>query len=308
MGLPVTIYRSTDAGAPQLVTGKPSSWINILKKVLVEGYGDKLPLGWTVEFEDTGTRSIVFRNSLADGGSGCYVKFYSVGGSDNNYTALGIKVAQSFSDINTFVKGLGARGMENPTGTNDWEIIGTSRGFYISSLTSSDSMGITGSSGPKHQCYFVGDIQSNTANDSAPYTIVSGSSTNGDDNAAEGLNYFNNNLYADFNNTDGSSGRTFYNFLKSSFYQASNSPNGNAEQLGINHVMSPVMIYGATSQNTSITAPYMRGTVPGLYMSTFAGYRTESWPHEITQDDVKWVLLKSYHSPQMWVNTGNWYD
>lgn len=308
MGLPVTVYRSTDAGAPQLVTGKPSSWINILKKVLVEGYGDKSPLGWTVEFEDTGTRSIVFRNSLTNGGSGCYVKFYSVGGSDNNYTTLGIKVAQSFTDINTFIKGLGARGLNPHSNYNNWVIIGTSRGFYISTLSTSDLMGITNINRETCQCYFVGDIQSSIANDSSPFTIVSTTTTNGDNTDSRGITYIDANLCADFNNTDGSTGRTLYQFSRSNFYQFSATPTGNAETLGLNHFMSPVIVYGVTSQSASITAPYMRGTVPGLYISTFAGYRTESWPYEITQDNVKWILLKSYHSPQMWINTGYWYD
>lgn len=310
MGLPVTVYRSTDAGAPQLVTGKPSSWINILKKVLVDGYGAKSPLGWTIEFEDTGTRSIVFRNSLTDGGSGCYVKFYSVGGGDNNYSTLGIKIAQSFTDINTFIKGLHARGLLTLTGYNDWEIIGTSRGFYVGVYNISESMGLPNTNTVGTQYYFVGDIESFTPNDVSPFTIVNSTSTNSDNTASTGITITTSTLYAHLNSADGSVGSNLYSFIKSVFYQQSNTPVGNAELLGINHRMSPVLIYGtpASSQNTSLALPYMRGSVPGLYMSSFAGYRTESWPYEITQDGVTWVLLKCNSSPQQWVKTGTWYD
>ncbi|MCT8866317.1 hypothetical protein [Shewanella xiamenensis] len=308
MGLPVTVYRSTDAGAPQLVTGKPSSWINILKKVLVEGYGTKSPLGWTIEFEDTGTRSIVFRNSLTDGGSGCYVKFYSVGGTDNVYTTLGIKIAQSFTDINTFIKGLGARGIVNPSGYNSWEIIGTSRGFYIGIINATDPIVTSGTQTNATQYYFVGDIEASTPNDNSPFTIVNYKNSAGDDTSGGGLNMWNNTTYAQFNTTDGSAGTAVYSFLKSTFFQPDTTPQGNAELLGINHTMVPVLICGATSQNSSVSMPFVRGKVPGLYNSTFAGYRTESWPYDITQDGVKWVLVKAaYCSAQLWINAGEWY-
>ena len=48
MASPVTIYRWDDVGAPQIVDGKPSEYMNMLKKCLVEGYGSKASLGWTV--------------------------------------------------------------------------------------------------------------------------------------------------------------------------------------------------------------------------------------------------------------------
>lgn len=308
MGLPVTVYRSTDAGAPQLVTGKPSSWINILKKVLVDGYGDKSPLGWTVQFEDTGTRSIVFRNSLTNGGSGCYVKFYSVGGSDNNYTTLGIKVAQSFTDINTFIKGVGARGLSNASGYNDWEIIGTSRGFYVMLLNPTHQMGVIATP-VATQFYFIGDIHSYTPNDSCPFTIVSGTSGTGDNTSSNGITYWQTlNLFASFYSTDGSTGYTEYSFTRSTTYQNLDTLTGNAELLGINHQMIPVFILGVSSQNTSVTMPYFRGVIPGLYISSFAGYRTDSWPYDIDQSGVKWILIKSPRSPQHWVKTGTWYD
>ena len=79
MGLPVTVYRYTDPGAPQVNNGTPSEWINVLKKVLVEGYGTKVGLGWTVEFENAAAFKIAFRNKVADGGSGGYVQFSSNG-------------------------------------------------------------------------------------------------------------------------------------------------------------------------------------------------------------------------------------
>ena len=47
--MPVTVYRSTDAGAP-LLTNSNGSLIAVLKACLVDGYGSKASAGWTAPF------------------------------------------------------------------------------------------------------------------------------------------------------------------------------------------------------------------------------------------------------------------
>lgn len=56
---PVTVYRSTDTGAPQL-TNTAGSLKTVLKACLVEGYGSQASLGWEMKAEDT--TSAVFRS------------------------------------------------------------------------------------------------------------------------------------------------------------------------------------------------------------------------------------------------------
>ena len=51
---PVTVYRSTDTGAPQL-TGTAGSLKTVLKACLVEGYGSQPALGWEMKYEDNTT-------------------------------------------------------------------------------------------------------------------------------------------------------------------------------------------------------------------------------------------------------------
>lgn len=71
----VRYYRYDDAGAPS-IEGKVGSLTNLLRKCLVgtggTAYGSKPSAGWTEAY--TGTNIAVFRNSVADGGSGCYVR------------------------------------------------------------------------------------------------------------------------------------------------------------------------------------------------------------------------------------------
>ncbi|MCG8392865.1 MAG: hypothetical protein MI745_07265 [Pseudomonadales bacterium] len=57
--MPVTIYRSTDAGAPTFpalsAQAQPGFFIDLLKACLVDGYGSKPGAGWSVDYEDTTT-------------------------------------------------------------------------------------------------------------------------------------------------------------------------------------------------------------------------------------------------------------
>ncbi|WP_088211091.1 hypothetical protein [Shewanella sp. Shew256] len=308
MGLPVTVYRYTDAGAPQLVNNTPSEWINVLKKVLVEGYGDKQPLGWTLEFEDAGVRAVAFRNSTTDGGSGGYVKFYSVDGSDTANRVLGIKCALGMNDINTFFKPLFARGLFVTNNYKGWEIIGTKRGFYlILHYTVNANMTLQGTTSD-NQVYFIGDMHSAIPNDVAPFTIVNGTGTNGDATTCAGMVDTPNTLYAQLYSADGSSVSTIHSFNKSYFYKDSSVYDGDAESLGINHLMHPVFIFGLASQNNNVGMPIGRGVVPGFHVSSFAGYRSATWPKVLNQNGVDWILLRSYRSPQFWVSAGTWYD
>lgn len=308
MGLPVTIYRYTDAGAPQLTNGTPSEWINILKKVLVEGYGSKVPLGWTLEFENAGAFKVAFRNSLANGGSGGYVQFSSATGTNAANTALNIQSAASMSAIDSFIKPGYVRGLAS-VGIRGWEIIGTSRGFYIiGHYTTSLTNGISLSATNYPNQYFVGDIESYTPNDAGVFTIASATNAQNDESNSTGLAGNNNDVFARLYATDG--GNTSYMYSASkTFPISSTSVDGNAESLGLNHQMIPLIFTGNYStMNTSTTSPYCRGQLPGLHSSSFAGYRTENWPKELTQGGVTFVLLRAYISTRLWVKTGTWYD
>lgn len=309
MGLPVTVYRYTDAGAPQLTNGTPSEWVNILKKVLVEGYGSKAPLGWTLEFENTSIQSVVFRNATTDGGSGGYVKFYSVDGSNTAYKDIGIKCAIGMTEIDVYFRSLWVRVLRPSSAHNGWEVIGTKRGFYlILHNTNSTLMGLPGEWGDT-QVYFVGDIHSVIANDPAQFTIVNSTNTNGDVTISGGItDYSGGNLCCQLYAIDGSNTSLTHIFSKGPWFKNNTVDGGNAESLGITHLMTPVFIYGENTQNNNISMPQGRGIVPGLFVSSFAGYRTENWPKELTQGGESFIALRSYITPQFWINTGGWYD
>ncbi|WP_415775332.1 hypothetical protein ACMYQ1_18455 [Shewanella oncorhynchi] len=318
MGLPVTVYRYTDAGAPQLTSGTPSEWIAILKACLVDGYGAKAGLGWTLEFENAGQYKAAFRNSVVDGGTGGYVQFWSSTGGNAANTGMNFQTADSMSALDSFTKAGYGRQLSLTTGMRGWEIIGTSRGFYIiSHFTTNLLNGITTSSVQINQHYFIGDIESHLSNDQGVFTIVSTLATQSNQYSTSSTGIVNNtqSLYCRLYAADGGTSSFMYSASKM-VSVGSASLDGNAESLGLNHVMTPLVVTGANStsdvngvlQNNSLVMPYCRGIIPGLYISTFAGYRNENWPTELTRNEVQWVLLRSYFYTGYWVKTGTWYD
>lgn len=87
------IYRSTDTDAPVL-TGQVGSLLNLLDKCLVDGYTGKTAAGWTRPY--TGTNKTAYRNSVAAGGSGMYLRVV-----DANAGYATAKVFSAMSDVDT---------------------------------------------------------------------------------------------------------------------------------------------------------------------------------------------------------------
>lgn len=313
MGLPVTVYRYTDPGAPQITNGTPSEWINVLKKVLVEGYGSKAALGWTLEFENAGAFKVAFRNNVAEGGSGGYVQFWSSYGSNSANEPMKVKCALGMTALDTFIKAGPGRQIFNTGNMRGWEIIGTSRGFYFTVLWTYPpiQMGISTSSSGYHNCYFIGDIDSKIANDNNCFTLVDTINTTSDSYGSSQGIASSSNLYMYIYSVTGEAIGGPHVGLKSLFSFIDTSLDGNAEALGVDHNMFPAHItteIANNNANTSISLPYFRGFVPGLYYSSFAGYRNENWPKELVRDGITWVLLRAYVATRYWIKTGTWYD
>ena len=94
MAQAVTICRHTDEGAPQIVEGRPSEYYDVFKKCLVEGFGNKSPLGWTITEEHTDSPFIAFQNDINNGGSGGY---FTITAANNN--PIQVMIGQSCLDF-----------------------------------------------------------------------------------------------------------------------------------------------------------------------------------------------------------------
>jgi len=92
------IYRSTDSGAPVL-TGQAGSLLNLLDKCLVDGYGSKTAAGWSRAY--TGTNKAAYRNSVAAGGTGMYLRVLDDGSGTGGAREALVRCYLTMSDVDT---------------------------------------------------------------------------------------------------------------------------------------------------------------------------------------------------------------
>jgi hypothetical protein len=317
MGLPVTVYRHTDVGAPIVLPTKPSDWLIILKACLVDGYGEKLPLGWTLEFGDVGSLKMVFKNNLTDGGSGGAVQVQSHGGTDNLGEYVRFTPAKAISALDVFSQPCGYRGIKtsnNGNYVNGWTIVGCGRAFFIKqeySLTTYNTQ-ITEFYSYGAQLW-IGDIQSAVPNDQSIFTMVSGGynrSASANSLLIDGVNQIGYSsppslqLY-DINNSGISA-----NYDVSTLYSIANTSSGyTADPINNNSPMifSPAMVL--RDSPSSIDLPANRGVIPGLFVFAYRGFWGASFPLVRTMGVNTYEILGGRSVPTYAVLlSGEWYD
>lgn len=334
MAQAVTVYRWDEPGAPQLPNGKPSEIIDILTKCLVDGYGDKTPLGWTRPFYDAGTQAVAFRNSVADGGSGGYAKIFSNDGSDNNNALMRITHAASMTDINTvfrqgYTQAFQAQSGTSTTKMDKWALIGTSTAFYF--LISRNTQLLWGSN--YNATMFVGDFYSIVPNDAGRFITVAAPQNNNSASvgSSQTLDYL----------TSASSISSESMFI----YDADGFDLGNAHafntfnaSLGAGLTMAaddrapyaeillPAMIHPDSQlpsnspsyvdrlggyRDYSDLSPTFRGVLPGFFINLFAGFHAATWPRIVTLSDSDYWILRGGQGSSAargYLKLGTWHD
>ena len=328
MGLPVTVYRWDDAGAPQLTAAKPSEIINVLKKCLVEGYGTKSALGWSVLFEDTGLRKIVLRNSPVTGSGGAF-QLWSDGGADLFSTPMRVKSAISISALDTFFKPSYQQAMSARTSSwNEWVLIGTSNAFYfIYGLTGGNTDAFGGI--PQDNTIFVGDYDEFIPGDLNRFIAVI--NTNQTGNVTGSSFTLNDRFYYAFNTTSvagcinlyGTQGEdTAVNYGVNSIFTMTNLASGivfGNTKIGI---YFPVLIsltlnpkstlpntldLAGTPSINSTVYPLFRGKFPGLIMAISSNHRAVDWPVIDLHNGAQHMLMRSVGTQQcVWINMEEW--
>lgn len=308
MGLPVTVYRYTDAGAPQLVNCTPSEWINILKKVLVEGYGSKAPLGWTLEFENTSTFKAAFRSSTTDGGVGGFLQVGSPIGVNTTAADIDFICAASMTAIDTFVRKQYSRRIDLQSSAKGWEIIGTSRGFYLIQHYTIDLKYYSNINA--QSCIFVGEYEAYYENDPARFVLSAAFSSTVDSGSPSSTHSLGTGeaAYAQIYGLDGGNTSSMHIARTGTYASALGSVTDIAETLGIKHVLTKkIFVISTSAGNANPTLPQARGCLPGYLTSSFTGYGNELWPLEKIFDGVNHVGVRGSTSLRDWINTEEWY-
>ena len=169
MGLPVTVYRDTDVGAPQIASSTPSEVMDVLQKCLVDGYGSKDPLGWILLQRDDTLRRIAFKNDVSKGASGSAVILKSYNGGDASRSTLWVQSCDSFVSLDS-MDGLGyMHSLQPPSTTSSWMLIGTTNAFIFLIGTTSGNMG--GWVNNNQHGFYAGDFNSFIPSDAGRFIV-----------------------------------------------------------------------------------------------------------------------------------------
>ncbi|WP_137225397.1 hypothetical protein [Shewanella sp. MEBiC00475] len=315
MGLPVTVYKSTDVGSPQVASGKPSEILNVLQKCLVDGYGSKASLGWLLLDRDDSLNRIAFKNDVSKGASGnCFiVKSYN--GTDANNNSLWLQSAKSFISLDS-LDGLGYMNtMTPPPSTTVWTLIGTEHAFILLVGKATSKMG--GWVQFNESGFFAGDYTPLVSSDAGRFILFSDrltalSSTTTGKTSQAWPNYFGNLTYS----------QSQVDCLQ--IYDADNINNPNSYTIMIDNsisissvteeattsptmdVYSPLIIrlfaksvHSAGSDRVgspwklSEISPVMRGIVPGIINRYFGRNGNDDYPYpEVTINGQQHMMLR----------------
>lgn len=333
---PVTVYRWDDPGAPQLDNGKISSFFNILHKCLVEGYGDKAPLGWTRSFYDSTNFKAAWRNNAAAGGSAGSAYFYSNTNTDVNNTLIRLTSCKSITDLGV-VTGQGRlTAARFDAAITRWVLIGTSIGFYFYSFGSSIAASGNGlvNSSTDRPAFYAGDIFSVIPTDAGKFVMFHDINTSGDNSSpssTRSLTTINNNAYStngglmlwDADNFASATGYSYASIAQISPGQGDSIENtvhplvlNNVSVVSIQNFNGPnhssnVDRLGVSIKN-SLIRPAHRGIIPGLLVSYRSFGFNQALPLIKTQAGISYHALPipavTGSSAAVIQASGDWHD
>jgi|TARA_R110002050_G_scaffold213772_1_gene350040 hypothetical protein len=321
MGLPVTVYRSTDVGAPQ-INGSVGSLLNVIQKCLVDGYGSKVGLGWVRAFNNESTGKCIYRNKISDGGSGGVVTFYALNNdlTTTNHTVI-FQTAKDATDINTLFHPVPFLSRVVSTTGLKWSIIGTTRGFYLT-LHETSTNNLHPSSNYRQWTIFFGDMEPIFNNDAGIFTMVTGNSVSSD---ITDLSYpygvgGSTIMSCEVYDTDGFNSKTTYRFdIPSYVYSNAGGTYANAEPIENNMTMTfsrPIFSHvnkisydrNGTRVFLSQITPSVRFELPGMLISQTGCYDSfVGFPKVVNFNELPYERLRAYYGSVYWIDLTEWY-
>ncbi len=171
------VYKSSDGNAPVLAGNSRTCMVNLFRKCLVDGYGDKLPAGWTMPFINLGETVACFRNSITGTGF-----FFAVDGESEASSAdarFSCYEAMSSESSGSFPIGaMNKCDFSNSTDSTPrpWILIANDQWFYFfvyyNATALPNTAAAAASSTYNLQSYFVGDFESFYATDGFNFSFI----------------------------------------------------------------------------------------------------------------------------------------
>lgn len=284
----VTVYRWDDVGAPSLESRKPSDIMKVVKACLVDGYGAKSPLGWSVVEDEIASAApyLSLRNNMAQGGSGGV--FTMGAANDNTATYTRLHSHQEYTDKTTFAKSSYYYDVrELSKTTSAWMIIGTAKAFWF----------IKARYG--HQNYwnrqddyswimFAGDMYSFIPNDPSTFVQVGKKGNGANDTYHTEMPYLLTStaplevlLTYPINNENTQLTSSLISPIGNGSFSLSNEYAAAAPT--VNMLADLLIINGHHSMQyvnsaNDVNRPRLRGRLPGVKISGVSGWRNEAFP------------------------------
>lgn len=316
MATPVTVYRWDDVGAPQVVDGRPSEYLNVLKKCLIEGYGTKVGLGWSLLDEETAAPYCAFINDNSIGSGGAAMFSAS---NDNVGQKVTVRGAQDYIDRVNYSRSTPYHAFDYASaggGMNKyWILIGTGKAFYF--FCYSDYSMETNKTTTRHVIsFFIGDMNSLIPNDPATFICIAGVQNNSNTSWSYSLPYkfgeVNLVNISSIHPLDGTDNAT--QFSITSLFSVYGYVNGNHTSAPNILVLSPSYIalgsgsIISSSQYQNETQPFIRGLVPGLFIASDAGYKDDVPPVIKELNGANHYLIPTCNSNTgcAWINLESW--
>jgi hypothetical protein len=319
MGLPVTVYRWDDVGAPQLgASPKPSEVIAILKACLIGGYGAKQPLGWSVAFEDVATYAVMFRNSPTDG-TGGYLKVSAELGLNTYGTEITLTASSGASSLSSQINQSFIQTFKCAAYDTQWVLIGTSRGFYFQTLDGTTLKSVPTNSNSNSTLWFAGDINSYYGNDAGAFTTICNLRASDDvsSNYSETMSeiQLNSSLCALYD-TDGGINKQNYDCVNALFTDAYSKLSGYASDASLVNLftvpqLGTISVYkdrlGVPVTKSNLT-PWIRGELPGFVLSSMSTNVNTDWPVLLDIGGNQHMGMPSRIAHQVYINLVTWYE
>lgn len=319
MSTPVTVYTSDDLGAPQIVEGRPSEYLDVLKKCLIDGYGNKPGAGWILAHSEVLPPFMAIKNDITKGASGGYLAFSAV--NNEPLTLLVGNSCYDWIDIGVAQKvgpniGLQAESTSENWMLSKWMIIATYYGFYMfvvppAALTENNL------NGKDCICFYAGDITPAIPNDPSRFITLSGAAPTTSINPHNSLctrlvNGGNNALGSIYGTLSNATQNIYASSLFGLYTSNSNSIYRNTTP-DIT-MLSPVALLAGSGEKSRSSfcndtdSPFFRGILPGAFVSPQLGYDKEPMPHIKTlQGESYWQMPSSDARPSsVWINTESW--
>tara|TARA_Y100000034_G_scaffold134988_1_gene205165 strand:- start:2413 stop:3372 length:960 start_codon:yes stop_codon:yes gene_type:complete len=319
MSTPVTVYSSDDLGAPQVIEGRPSEYLEVLKKCLVEGYGSKPGAGWLLAHTQVIPPFLALKNDTTKGASGGFIVFEAADNEPNtfvkgNYCYDWVSIGNA-SNLGPNI-GIQASTTNPADIIKNWLVIATYYGFYIFAYKDSQ----------KSQnalfnstciCFFAGDLIPTIPNDPSRFITASGNIP------TTSLSIHHSLTTRLPRTTSAASGEIFgiSNNIRSQYYLSSlfglNNGSTQAIYRGTSpdiKLLSPVIIITGTKDRynsllcNDLETPYCRGIMPGAHISAELGYSHVPMPHFKTINNISYWQIPDYSSDASgaWINMEEW--